>query len=161
MTDRQKIWGLGLMLVLTGLLLTIANIGLLRDPEPVILTLILYAAAFFFCRYYRSGHGRWWAVLPAGACIVLGTITLIDAYGLLSGDLQGTVCMFGLGLTFLYLWVIRDRDRRPKWALITALALFILAVVVFLDVMNGSRLNIILAIALLAAGLAVILRARI
>jgi len=132
--DRSKWWaltGAGLCLFLAIVFIFEAAPFL---PDNLIGTLLFWVAAAVFITVFAREPNTWWAIIPAGICIVLGTIILVDEFHLVNDDLIAFILFLGIGLTFGFLYGIKDEKNRLDWAkypavLLMLFSLFLLAMI--------------------------------
>ena len=70
---------------------------------------------------YFTDKTRWWAIIPAGVLLTLGTISVVDE---VSGGDNGGLFFLGLGLTFVLLTILPGGSSR-SWALIPGAILLV------------------------------------
>lgn len=117
---------------------------------------IMFLFAVPFIVVYFTGQRRWWALIPAGIFITIGVVVLItldstvEALGgePMAGQIAGAVFLFGLGLTFLTLWLLRA-NAPTAWAIYPAIALCIVALI---PLLAGQAGEIVLPLLLIAGG---------
>jgi len=78
-----------------------------------------FAAAFLWV--YFTDKTRWWAIIPAGVMITLGTISVLED---VTGVDNGGLLFLGLGLTFILVAILPGGSSR-SWALIPGTFLLI------------------------------------
>ena len=71
-----------------------------------------------FWLVYFSNRNNWWAVIPAGVMLTLAVMPIISEQ--VSGELQGGIFFFGIGLTFALLGIIPNQGGNLRWAFIPA-----------------------------------------
>ena len=81
------------------------------------------SAAFLWV--YVTDTTRWWAIIPAGVMLTLGTISVLDD---VSGVDNGGVLFVGLGLTFILLAILPGGSSR-SWSLIPGTVLLVFGVI--------------------------------
>ena len=81
----------------------------------------LGAISLAFWWVYFSDTNRWWAIIPAGVMLTLGTISVLDE---VSGVENGGILFIGLGLTFILLTMLPGGSSRA-WALIPGVILLV------------------------------------
>ncbi len=119
--DRFLFWRtdfVGVAMIVSGLFLVLVNFHLVPASEfvlPRVLGIVFFLVGLLFL--FFSGGGRWltWFVIPAGAFITCGLVTLI--FGLNRFFSLDAMSLFalGFGLTFLTLFYTRRGDW---WVLI-------------------------------------------
>jgi hypothetical protein len=108
----------GLAMIVSGLFLVLVNFGLIPASDfvlPRVLGIVFFMIGLIFL--FFSGAGRWltWFVIPAGAFLTVGIVTLV--FGLTRFFSLDSASLFslGFGLTFLTLFYFR---RGHWWVLI-------------------------------------------
>lgn len=105
-------WGLSLLLYEFGFLQ--------REFRNVVL---LIGIGLSFSVIYFSNNQKWWAVIPGGVFLVIGTINFLDLLFYINSRIYAFLLFFGFGLVFFYLYLIRDEKRKLHWAIYPAFAL--------------------------------------
>ena len=136
--DRAKWWPL-----LPGSVLAVLGIGVILDTF-VPFASDLMGAAFMYAlfavfAFVFTRESSWWAVIPAGVAFTLGTVVLVDSFNLIDSDLNGVIFFLGMGLTFLYLWSLRQDFQNLNWAIWPAGALLALALLVYVNQVRWMR----------------------
>lgn len=154
--DRSKWWPL-----LPAIVLGVLGLGVIFDMFFDFVSDLLGAAFFYavfavFVYVYNKNKSNWWPVIPAGACFTLGTVVLVDSLHLLDSDFGGVVFLLGIGLTFLYLWNIRNAANKLAWAIYPAVVLICLSVMVFLDDVLWLDSEFVFPIILILVGLVIV-----
>jgi len=148
---KARWWSIIPGMVLLGLGLMI---GLERWMGDWAGSVFMAAIAIAFWVIYITQREFWWAVIPAG---VLTTLTLIIGFGSVMPDLElGGVFFLGLGLTFLLVLLLPSKEN-TRWAIWPAGVL--LAMGIILVAASTSVLSWIWAVALIAGGLYLVIRA--
>jgi hypothetical protein len=142
--DRSQWWTVIAGFALVGAGAAALAAGVLHLPGEVAAGAVFGSlAAGFAGAYLAQRRENWWALIPAGATLLLALVTLLGA---VMGELAGMVFFLGIGLAFVGVYFAEiDGRRHHWWALIPAGALFSLAVVVLLatlhlDALAGSAL---------------------
>lgn len=113
-----------------------------------------FLALGFFAVYLKS-RTMIWAVLPGGILFSLA-VFIIFADLAIPGFEPGSVLLFGIGLTFLVLSVLRSPSGRNRWALWPGFAIIGAGVLVSLNDLN--LLQYLLPLGLILFGAAILLR---
>jgi hypothetical protein len=157
LTDRTRRWAL---IPATA----IAFVGTLPLLSSVVggdwlgaVIMLFFAAPFFYFFFHRNEN--WWALIPAGVFTSIGVVVLLGMLvpqdqPIFEGILNG-VLLLGLGLTFGSLWLLRG-SRPTAWARYPAIGLLVAAVLAFFF---GGNSNLFWAVALLAAGIVLVVYA--
>jgi hypothetical protein len=117
LTDRSQWWLLipAYAMFVLGTMLALIGLGVLRDEW--IATFVLLAIGLPFLYVYARNPRNWWAVIPAYAMFVLGTMLALIGLGVLRDEWIATFVLSAIGLPFLYVYA---RNPRNWWALIPA-----------------------------------------
>jgi hypothetical protein len=92
-------------------------------------TLLFVGQAIAFAHIYLLNRlERWWAIIPGGFMLVLGTVIALSSRTT-DPELLGAVLFTGMGSVFLLLYLL-DRGRRPWWALIPGAVLVVFGLLV-------------------------------
>lgn len=94
---------------------------------------ILWIFASAFLAVFLRDHRHWWALIPAGLFVTLGTIVALDAIRLTHHDISGSVFFFGLAGTFGVLYLLPNQGKRLVWAAWPGLACLSLALLILGD----------------------------
>ena len=94
--------------------------------------IILSGIGISFILIYLYDRINWWALIPGGLLISMGTGELV---GTTQPALKnsGSILFFGLGVTFLVLYLLPTQYGRLKWALIPSILLLVLGSVLALN----------------------------
>jgi hypothetical protein len=108
----------GIAMVVTGVFFLLVNFKLIPASDfvvPRVLGILFMMAGLIFL--FFSGAGRWlaWFVIPAGAFLTLGIVTLIFGWNRFFSPDSAGLFSLGFGLTFLALFYFR---RGHWWVLI-------------------------------------------
>ncbi|NIR52931.1 hypothetical protein GWO43_30375 [candidate division KSB1 bacterium] len=121
------------------------------DDELTGVLLFWIMTALFIFGYVRDQR-KWGLLIPAGVLFTLGSIVLIDMSPFMDDDLMGSVFFLGLGLTFGFLYLIRNEQNKLDWARIPALILTVFAGFIFLMSTDLFYANLIFPLILIAIG---------
>lgn len=77
-----------------------------------------------FLAIYLRQRINWWALIPGGLLLTLGVISALEGQPLAGFNRDG-LFFFGLGLTFLTLWLIPTPFGRLHWAIYPAIPLLL------------------------------------
>ncbi len=129
-------------------------------PEEIIGIAFLWAGALIFGMVYYRNHDHWWAIIPAGTMLTVGTIVLVEEFNLMTnGDIGGVVFFLGVGLTFFYLYSLASEQYRLKWAIFPAAGCLLLAIVVYAESVSWLRADMIIPILLIGIGVFIVIKA--
>jgi hypothetical protein len=118
----------GIAMVVTGAFFLLVNFNIIPASDfvlPRVLGILFMMAGLIFL--FFSGAGRWltWFVIPAGALLTLGIVTLVFGWNRFFSADSASLFSLGFGLTFLTLFYFR---RGHWWVLITSGAFIGLAI---------------------------------
>jgi hypothetical protein len=114
----------GLAMIVSGLFLVLVNFGLIPASDfvlPRVLGILFFMIGLIFL--FFSGAGRWltWFVIPAGAFLTVGIVTLV--FGLRRFFSLDSASLFSLGFGFTFLTLFYF--RRGHWWVLIPSGLFI------------------------------------
>lgn len=128
-TRGAQVWGA--LLILVGILLLLATLGVLEGVLPYIWGVLFGIAGLGFLYVFVSRRDNWWAVIPGMALLgISGVIIINEAAPRGGGSWSGA---FLLGMIALSFWIIYLNERRNWWAIIPAGVLTTLALVAVLS----------------------------
>lgn len=109
-----------------------------------------------FALVYLANRALWWAIIPAGVMVTLGTVAGFDRFD--DGGMEsGGIFFMGLGLTFLLVALLPHRgEERLTWAFIPATVLLILGV--FIGTGFENYLNLFWPVILILVGIVWVMR---
>ncbi|HPG39347.1 MAG TPA: hypothetical protein PLP19_01225 [bacterium] len=157
--NPRHVWSLlvGIFCFIFGIALLCKAINLLRGD--------LIGAAFFWgiavalsYIYYRDQQ-KWWSIIPAGTCVTLGAIALLDALDITPADYNGVVFFLGMGLTFVFLWTLANDANKLKWARFPAISCLLLSLYIYIDQVITIGIDSLAAGLLILAGVFIVFRA--
>lgn len=144
----------GMALIGIGLLIGYTSI-VPEDNGGLAAGLFLGSLAVGFLLVYLRTQEQWWALIPAGVLLTLAVITGIES--VIDDAAIGGVFFLGLALTFAVVYLAPTPEGRMSWALIPASILAVIGAVVLAG--SAGLLSYIWPLALMVAGLALLLRA--
>jgi hypothetical protein len=153
--DRAQWWAVIPALVL----LAVAALAALALFAPLLAdrwggTLFLGAIGLSFWILYLLDRDKWWALIPGGVLVTLAAVADIDH----GSDFQaGGVFFLGLAATFALVVLLPNPHGQMRWAFIPAAVLLLLGLLLFVGLQ--SIINYIWPVALILAGLFILLRA--
>lgn len=116
----------------------------------------LTGVALSFFAVYVAAPYNWWAIIPAGICLSLAGIELLEGY-VVEGSINiGGGFFLGLGFTFLLVYALPSPNNRNTWAIFPALALLLLGVLVLIT--SEEIINYVWPTVLIALGLVLVAR---
>jgi hypothetical protein len=119
--------------------------------------MFLGAIGLSFLVIYLVRREFWWAIIPAGVLITLAVMVPVISAFPGAPMLGPALLFFGLGLTFLLVYLLPSEDERRTWALYPAGVLAVIGVLLLLSLSN--LINILWAAALIVGGGYLVLRA--
>ena len=129
--------------------------GLVFSCSDLAGTLFLAGMGLSFWVVYIANRAQWWAVIPAGVLTTLAAVTLVSRQ--ITGPASGGVFFIGLGLTFVLVGLLPSPQGKMGWAFIPAAILLLLGI--FLIAALTALTNYVWALALIAVGVWLLLRA--
>ena len=114
----------GVAMILCGLVFVLVNFKVIPVNDFVltrVLGILAIMAGLIFLFLTGAGGGLFWFVIPAGASLTGGFVTLILGTGLFVSLTSAILCAFGIGATFLWIFLSK---RNHWWALVPAFTLF-------------------------------------
>jgi len=101
----------GLLLIILGVVLTLAQFGLITISGAIVGMLALFTGAFIFLALWLSNTKEWWPLIPGGIMLAWGASALLGTLGL-ADWLVILVGFVGSALPFVYIFA---RNRRANW----------------------------------------------
>jgi len=125
--DRERWWR-----VIPGFTLLAAGAVIALETQEITLgdwagAVVLFGVALAFWALLLRGADFWWAMIPAGVLTV--TSALVGVRGQLPGLVWTAVLLFGLGLVFVLVYLVRFGQRDTHWAIVPGGWLLLLGVV--------------------------------
>jgi len=124
------------MLILSAVLFFISSaiiidsIAFMDDAFIGILLFILVAGLFL--HGYTLDRNKIGLLIPAGICLTLASVIFLDTVARADGEFIGSMFFLGVGLTFGFMYLMRDQDKPLEWAKILAIGFIAFAVFVFI-----------------------------
>ncbi|MFC1725075.1 hypothetical protein ACFL4T_05570 [candidate division KSB1 bacterium] len=155
--NTKRIWALVfcLFFVFLGASIFIAESYYL--PDGIIGSILLFAVGSAFLAVYVKDRKNWWPVIPMGALYSIGLLVAFHEYFWRYQDYSSCILFFGMGLTFGYLYLIRNEENNLKWAKIPALILILFGLFIGLGQFLTFNEDLIFPSFLIAIGLVIIL----
>ncbi|MHB8992506.1 MAG: hypothetical protein ACYC66_12865 [Chloroflexota bacterium] len=117
----------GILLVLSGLLLLLQNLGILSVAWGVFWAVIFIAGGLAFLGVFMERPANWWGLIPGFTLLALGVLIVLDiTVPWVARSWGGSLFLGGIGLSF---WLIFLVSPRNWWAIIPGGVLVTLAVV--------------------------------
>lgn len=117
----------GILLVLSGLLLLLQNLGILSVAWGVFWAVIFIAGGLAFLGVFMERPANWWALIPGFTLLALGVLMVLETtVPWVARSWGGPLFLGGIGLSF---WLVFLVTPRNWWAIIPGGVLVTLAVV--------------------------------
>ncbi|HEY5571899.1 MAG TPA: hypothetical protein VIK64_02695 [Anaerolineales bacterium] len=154
--DRQHWWALipGIILLAIGSLIFLDAVSP-QATERLGGVIVLGGIGLAFLIVYLVNRANWWALIPAGVMFTLAAVALLE--GTMSDFETGGIFFLGLGLTFLLVALLPTPDGYMRWAFIPAGVLLLIGIL--MTAALTQVINIVWPLALILAGLFLVLRA--
>lgn len=106
--------------------------------------ILFFGIALAFAVIFLLDRHRWWAVIPCGVLLVVGATTVLSTLGVSPGLLSATL-FIGMGVVFLFVYLLGPLKREVWWALLpaTALIAFGLFTFVFSKATSNWQMNLV------------------
>jgi hypothetical protein len=127
------VWGI--VLLVTGALLLLRNLGVLGDFDLLWAVLFLAGSAAFAWVYVTS-RSQWWAIIPAGVLLGIGLLLAVESlWPSAGGRWGGSLFLAVLGGTFLLIYALH---RENWWAIIPGGVILTTAIVAAPGLADGD-----------------------
>lgn len=113
----------------------------------------------FLAVYFRNPK-QWWAILPGGFILVQFTVTIFDELFYLQNSISTFLFYLGVGLIFIYLYLIRDEKNKLSWAVYPGIAIILISLFQLYFTTNSDFIQILVGILLIFIGIAIVLFTR-
>ena len=126
----------GILIIVVGIILLLAQLELIRFSGPLWGMLALFAGSAIFLARWLSNTAEWWPLIPGVIMFSWGLSTLLGLLGVADWLVQ-LVGFVGSALPFLYIFL---RNRKENWwALIPGGVLLVVGVATLLgEVLGGD-----------------------
>lgn len=106
--------------------------------------ILFFGIALAFAVIFLLDRHRWWAVIPCGVLLVVGATTVLSTLNVSPGLLSATL-FIGMGVVFLFVYLLGPLKREVWWALLpaTALIAFGLFTFVFSKATSAWQMNLV------------------
>lgn len=158
LTNRENWWALipGGILTMVAVLIagTTTNIA-----DEIWVAIMLAGMGLAFLAVYFNRRESWWAIIPGGSLIGVGTTVFFAGLDLpepFVARLAGGSFMFVLGLTFAWLWILRNQHN-THWAKYPAVGLVSIGLLIMLI---GNNIEYVWPLILIALGAWLLWRGR-
>lgn len=138
---------------------TLAFVGLVILLESIpgfdsqyIGTLFLWGMSALFAYGFFRNNESWWWLIPAGVFFTLGSMVILERMPFIEDESLGSVFFLGIGLTFGFLYLIRNEQNGLHWAKYPALVLIIFSGFIYAVSSDSWVAELFLPIALILVG---------
>jgi len=114
--------------------------------------IFLWGIAALFAYGFLRDHAKWGFMIPAGIFFTLGCIAWFDMIRFVDDDILGSFFFLGLGLTFGFLYLIRNENNKLDWAKVPALGLIAFSVFIYFVTSDSVVVDLLLPLTLIAIG---------
>ena len=157
--DTSK-WG---VLIPVGLLWVIAlSIGISIIPGAsgdIFWSVLILGFGLTFIFIYVKQKNQWWAIIPGGVFITIACMAFIEDFRLLDAEFRMFTFFLGIGLTFGFLYLIRDEENKLQWAKYPAVCLLILSFLNLFLIEGSLFADLLFPISLILVGGIILIKA--
>jgi len=114
--------------------------------------MFLWGMAALFAFGFLRNHEKWGFIIPAGIFFTLGCIVWFEQIRFVDDDILGSLFFLGLGLTFGFLYLLRNEKNKLEWAKVPAFGLIAFAVFIYLVTSESFVVDLLFPLALIAIG---------
>ena len=155
--DKKQWWalipaGFLIMIAITIILNIIPGVS-----SDIIGAIFLWGLGLAFISVYVIKHTHWWAIIPGGILTTLGFIVFINQIFWVHGEFQSFVLFFGIGLTFGFLYLIKNDENKLGWAKFPAAALILFSFFLLLVSDDTILSDILFPIGIIGLGLIIVI----
>lgn len=144
------------LLVLSSILFFIGLITLLASipgfDSEYIGTLFLWGVGALFAYGFFKNNENWWWLIPAGVLFTLGSIVILESVPFIEDESLGSFFFLGIGLTFGFLYFIRNEKNGLHWAKFPAVTLILFSGFIYAVSSDSWAAELFLPIALISIG---------
>jgi len=140
----------GIIFLLIGIFSILDSLNIISDGLIGAFILWVFAALFF--SIYAHHNNRWWAIIPGGACLISGSLNLIEEFGILDEFFYGFIFLLGMSLVFWFLYLIRDEQNKLEWTKVFALILLVAAFFVLANNWHNRIAEILFPLSIIFCG---------
>lgn len=120
---------------------------------------ILLGIGLSFIAVYFHNTKQWWAIIPGGCILVVFIVNMLDEIFYLQRGIPAFLLFFGIGLIFLYLYLISDENNRLNWAFYPAIVLILFGLFQLYFATRDASIQIAIAAVLILLGILLVIRA--
>jgi len=155
--DKSRIWALIFFgfFVFVGVSVFISESRYI--PEDVIGGLLFILIGIGFLFLYLRDKKNWWPIIPMGVLFTLGIMVTLNAFYWYIDEYLAGILFVGNGLTFGYLYLIRNEENKLHWAKIPAVVLLIFGFFILLAQYAVTPEDLVFPSILILAGLVLII----
>ena len=119
---------------------------------------LLLGIGFSFVAVYFYNTKNWWAIIPGGCILVVFIVDFLDEIFYLQEGISAFLVFVGIGLIFLYLYLIHDEKNRLGWAIYPSIILILVGLFQLYFSTRETSVQIVVAILLIFIGILLIAR---
>jgi len=119
---------------------------------------LLLGIGVSFVAVYFYNTKNWWAIIPGGCILVVFIVDLLDEIFYLQDGISAFLVFVGIGLIFLYLYLIHDEKNRLGWAIYPAIILILIGLFQLYFSTRETSVQIVVAVLLILIGILLIIR---
>ncbi len=127
-------------------------------PDNLIFTIFFWIISAVFIAIYVHNNKQWWAILPGGIFIILGSIVALNAFRLLEGNILWFVFLSGISLIFWFLFFIKDEVNKFGWTIYPAFILTIFSFFILSLFWNNQVGDVLFPISIIICGAYLIIK---
>jgi len=173
--DAQLLWGIAFMVLggifiriyqrstprknplLLAIFFFIVGLFIILDtfiymPDNLIVTFFCWIIGAIFIAIYVHNNNQWWAILPGGMFVILGSIVALNAFRLLEGNILWFVLLSGISLIFWFLFLIKDKMNKLGWTIYPAFLLTIFSFFILSLIWNNQIGDVLFPISIIFCG---------
>jgi hypothetical protein len=150
--DSNQWWALIPAGILWVIAATIILTAIPRVSGDVVGVVLLWGIGISFIAVYAHQNRHWWSVILGGIFLTLGWVAFVGETRWLNDNYQVFIFFFGIGLTFGFLYLIKDEENKLRWAQYPAIVLLLLSFFLLLVSEDSLLAEISLPAALIVLG---------
>lgn len=120
------------------------------DDQYIAVIFLWFASGLFSYGFFRNTE-NWGFLIPAGILFTIGSMVWLDLV-LYDDDVLGSVFFLGVGLTFGFLYLVRNEKNKLDWAKIPAICLIAFAGFLFFVTSDSIVTDLFLPVTLILVG---------
>ncbi len=144
-------------LLIFASLVTFIGIAILLDSfravdDALIGIVLFWGMSAIFAYGFGKNTEKWGLLIPSGILFSLGLIVVFNDVFYYSDDFCAGVFFLGIGLTFTFLYLIKNERNNLNWAKVPAAILIFISGIIFLNTSDSVFANMLLPMALIICG---------